>query len=147
MKPPPRGRIMTKTGIDTASVQAAIIPALGVVPPSNSAAHNSNLRAPPRSAATADATESTQASTRIGASSVVTKNYSPGPAISHSWTIACSRFGSSPSHCGCVAVESKIDVVLKSSNSPFDAAPFVFASSAFTCASLSGLKSRATSIA
>src|SRR2546430_15377663 len=58
---------MPKTGIDTASLQGAIIPALGVVPPSKSASHSSNRRAPPRSAASDDATESTQASTRIGA--------------------------------------------------------------------------------
>src|SRR6185503_496249 len=63
---------MTKMGIDTAALHAAIIPALGVVPPSNSASHNSNRRAPPRSAARDDATESTQASTRTGASSVIT---------------------------------------------------------------------------
>src|SRR5438105_8307670 len=62
---------MTKTGIDTASLQAAIIPALGVVPPSKSASHSSNRRAPRRSAAIDDATESTQASMRMGASSVV----------------------------------------------------------------------------
>src|SRR5687767_8448122 len=72
MKPPPRGRIMTKTGIDTVAVQAPIIPALGVEPPSKSASHSSNRRAPPRSAASDDATESTQASTRIGASPAVT---------------------------------------------------------------------------
>src|SRR2546430_12410123 len=58
---------MPKTGIDTASLQGAIIPALGVVPPSKSASHSSNRRAPPRSAASDDATESTQASMRMGA--------------------------------------------------------------------------------
>ncbi|MDP9179138.1 MAG: hypothetical protein M3O61_15790 [Gemmatimonadota bacterium] len=42
---------MTKTGIDTVALQAAIIPALGVVPPSKSAWHSSNRRAPPSSAA------------------------------------------------------------------------------------------------
>jgi hypothetical protein len=63
---------MTKTGIDTAALHAAIIPALGVVPPSKSASHSSNRCAPPRSAASDDATESTQASTRIGASRVMT---------------------------------------------------------------------------
>src|SRR5437764_14437404 len=58
---------MTKTGIDTTSLHAAIIPALGVGPPSKRASHSSNRRAPPRSAASDDATESTQASTRMGA--------------------------------------------------------------------------------
>src|SRR5688572_11431433 len=62
---------MTKIGTDTAALQAAIIPALGVVPPSKSASHSSSRRAPPRSAASDDATESTQASTRIGALSAV----------------------------------------------------------------------------
>src|SRR5207237_8434756 len=69
---------MTKTGIDTASLQAAIIPALGVVPPSKRASHSSNRRAPPRSAASDDATESTQASTRMGA---VSYDSSRGSAV------------------------------------------------------------------
>src|SRR5262245_60810219 len=41
----------------------AIAPALGVVPPSNKLSHNSTRSAPPRSAASADSTESTQTST------------------------------------------------------------------------------------
>ena len=53
------------------------------------------------------------------------------------------RRGSSPSQAGFVAVESKIDVVLNSSNSPRAAAGFVFARSASTSASLIGLNVRA----
>src|SRR5690349_18954550 len=64
--PPPRGRTITNRGMRTAAFTAAIIPALGVVPPSYRLSHSSRRPAPPRSAATADSTESTQASTSIG---------------------------------------------------------------------------------
>src|SRR5436190_14449642 len=56
--------MITNTGMRTDALTAAIMPALGVVPPSCSASHSSRRPAPPRSAATADSTESTQASTR-----------------------------------------------------------------------------------
>src|ERR1041385_3388011 len=44
---------------------AAIMPALGVVPPSGRPAHNSTRSAPPRSELTADSTESIQISSRL----------------------------------------------------------------------------------
>jgi hypothetical protein len=57
----------------------------------------------------------------------------------------CSRSGSSPSHAGFSAVLSKMEVILKGSNSPRDAAFSVLASSALTCASVNGRNVRAAS--
>jgi len=53
---------MTIRPIVSASRVAAIIPALGVVPPSIRSSHSSTRCAPPRWAATADSTESRQTS-------------------------------------------------------------------------------------
>src|SRR5450759_3724719 len=63
-------------------------------------------------------------------------------SLAHSGISFRTRDGSSPSHSGCVAVESKIDVVLNNSNSPREAAPAVFARSALTCDLLIGLNVR-----
>src|SRR5579863_2992427 len=55
---------MTCKGTDTAARAVSISPALGVTPPSINPLHSSMRAPPPRSAATAEATESTQTSTR-----------------------------------------------------------------------------------
>jgi hypothetical protein len=51
---------------------------------------------------------------------------------------SCRRCGSSPSHAGFCAVPSKIEEVLKGSNSPCAAALAVFASNAVNSVSLKG---------
>src|ERR1700747_3494023 len=66
---------MTCNGMEIARRTAPISPALGVTPPSNRALHNSTRFPPPRSAATADSTESMQTSTR-------TLRFMPDPSIS-----------------------------------------------------------------
>ena len=55
----------------------------------------------------------------------------------------CSRCGSSPSHAGFCAVPSKMDEVLKGSNSPCAAAVVVLDSSAVNAGSLNGRNERA----
>jgi len=57
-----RGRIITHRSMPTRLRTVEISPALGVTPPSSRLLHNSMRWAPPRSAATADATESAQIS-------------------------------------------------------------------------------------
>ena len=54
-----------KMGIPMRARHPAIVPALGVVPPSIRLSHNSTRPAPPASAARADSTESMQASMRM----------------------------------------------------------------------------------
>src|SRR6266704_3846711 len=65
----------------------------------------------------------------------------------HAGIILRTRWGSSPSHSGFVAVESKIELVLNSSSSPCAAAAFVLARIAFTCAALIGRNVRTASSA
>ncbi len=63
MKSPPLGRMITWTRMpDTAASVAATVPMVGVMPPSNSAAHSSTRCAPARSAARAASVLSTQIS-------------------------------------------------------------------------------------
>ena len=57
----------------------------------------------------------------------------------------CSRCGSSPSHAGFFAVPSKMDEVLKGSNSPRAAAVTVLDSNAVNSGSLKGRNVRAAS--
>src|SRR5437867_10166534 len=62
--------MITNTGMRRRARHSAIVPALGVVPPSIRLSHSSTRLAPPASAATAEGTESTQASMRT---------FMPGP--------------------------------------------------------------------
>jgi hypothetical protein len=66
------------------------------------------------------------------------------PSVTHGMRF-CSRCGSSPSHAGFCAVPSKMDEVLKGSNSPRAAAAAVFDSNAVNSVWLKGRNVRAAS--
>src|SRR5690242_6971750 len=94
--------------MDTFDRTASSSPTLGVMPPSIKLLHNSIRCAPPRSAATADATESTHTSIRISLliSGQETRKSSTTSAIALCFkTLACDNLHSS------AAIESGVNCI------------------------------------